>query len=108
MNARFFLKNFFAFIAVNSLKMGNTGELRFPTESGDRTQVRTQRRNLICPCVYVLQTMARKEFLSRVRTGCKENCAGRAKFVVFHLLIGLIAVAVTIAFVVAPRIYRCA
>ena len=26
----------------------------------------------------------------------------------FHLFIGLVAVAVTVAFVVAPRIYRCA
>ena len=44
----------------------------------------------------------------------KEKRAARAKFVVFHLLIGLvsfdvvISVAATIAFVVAPGIYRCA
>ena len=51
---------------------------------------------------------AQKEIYDRVRTGCKEKRTGQAKFVVFHLLIGLIAVAVTVAFVVAPRIYRCA
>ena len=53
--------------------------------------------------------MAQKAIYGRVRTGCKEKRTGPAKFVVFHLLIGLIAVAVavTVAFVVAPRIYRC-
>ena len=49
-----------------------------------------------------------------VRKGFKEKRAAHAKFVVFHLLIRLvsidvlIAVAITDAFVVAPRIYRCA
>ena len=44
----------------------------------------------------------------------KEKRAARAKFVVFHLLIGLvsfdvlIAVAATVTFIVAARIYRCA
>ena len=44
----------------------------------------------------------------------KKKRAARAKFVVFHLLIGLvsfdvlIAVAATVAFVVAPGIYGCA
>ena len=38
----------------------------------------------------------------------KKQRAGRAKSVVFHLLIGLIAVAVIIAFVVASGIYQCA
>ena len=51
--------------------------------------------------------MAQKGIYGGVRTGCKEKRTGPAKFVVFHLLIGLIAVAVTVAFVVAPRIYRC-
>ena len=43
----------------------------------------------------------------RIRTGCKEKRAAHAKFVGFHLLIELIsfdvliAVAVTVAFVVA-------
>ena len=39
--------------------------------------------------------------------GCKEKRTGRTKFVVFHLLTGLIAVGVTVAFAVAPSIYRC-
>ena len=48
------------------------------------------------------------EFYGGVRTGCKKKRFGREKFVVFHLLIEIIAAAVTVAFVVAPRIYRCA
>ena len=44
-----------------------------------------------------------KGIFGRVRTGCKEKRTGRANFVLFRLLIGLIAV--TVAFVVAPRIY---
>ena len=36
----------------------------------------------------------------------KKQRAGRAKSFVFHVLIGLIAVAVIVAFVVAPGIYR--
>ena len=49
----------------------------------------------------------------RVRTGFKEKRAAHAKFVVFLLPIELvsidvlIAVALTVAFVVDPRIYRC-
>ena len=38
-----------------------------------------QRRNWICPCVYVLQTTAEKEIYDRVRTGCKEKRTGPAK-----------------------------
>ena len=72
--------------------------MNLPTESWNRTQFRTQRRNWICPCVYVLQTTSQKEIYGRVRTGCKEKRAGRAKFVFFHLLIGLITVVVTSAF----------
>ena len=48
----------------------------------------------------------KKENLSRVRTGCKEKRAAHAKFVVFHLLIGLGSFDVLVAG--APRIYRCA
>ena len=76
--------------------------------------LRSNGRNIVdqhfpfCPCVYVLQTTAPKEIYDRVRTGCKEKRTGYAKFVVFHLRIGLIAVAVTVAFIAAPRIYRCA
>ena len=53
----------------------------------------------------VLQTTSQQEIYGRVRTGCKVKRAGPAKFVVFHLLIALIAVVVTSAFVVAPIIY---
>ena len=42
-----------------------------------------------------------------VLTGCKEKRAGRAKFVVLHLLFGPVSfdVLVAVALVVAPRIY---
>ena len=36
-----------------------------------------------------VQTLLQKELYGRFRTGCKEKRTGRAKFVVFHLLIGL-------------------
>ena len=61
-----------------------------------------------CPCVYVLQTTAQKEIKKVVFVQVAKKSAGLAKFVVFHLLITFIAVAVTVAFLVAPRIYRCA
>ena len=40
------------------------------------------------------------EIYGCVPTGCKEKHAGRVQFVVFHLLVDLIAIAVTIAFFV--------
>ena len=42
----FFLKNFFAFISVNSLKLANIGELPFGVLGT------TPKLGLICPCVY--------------------------------------------------------
>ena len=66
-----------------------------------------QRRNWICPCVYVLQTTSQNEFFyGGVRTSCKKSALDVQNLLFFLLLIGLIAVAVTMAFVVAPRIYR--
>ena len=38
----------------------------------------------------------------------KKSALDVQNFFFFHLLIGLIAVTVTVAFVFAPRIYRCA
>ena len=73
---------------------------------GNCTQVLTRKKIELSLCSYVLQTTSQKEFNGGVRTGCKEKRAGRAKLVVFQLLIGLIAV--TVACVVAPKIYRCA
>ena len=70
-----------------------------------------------------LQTTWQKEiFYGGVRTGCKEERAGRSKFVVFSFIywahcrrrrsLGreetLATQAIAVAFVVAPRIYRCA
>ena len=99
--------NFFVFISFNSLK-NDKYRSTFLWSLGDHIQVLTQRRNWICRCVYVLQTTLQKEICCHVNTGCEEKHAGRAKFVVFDLLIRLIGIAVTVAFVIAPRIYQCA
>ena len=50
----------------------------------------------------------KREFTLVFAQVVKKSALDLQNFVVFHLLIGLIAVAVTVAFVVAPRIYRCA
>ena len=100
----YFFKKLFSRLFSSTLLKWQV-KVNLPTESWNRTQFRTRRRNWICPCVYVLQTTSQKEIYGRVRTDCKEKRAGRAKFVFFHLLIGLITVVVTSAFVVAPRIY---
>ena len=67
--------------------------MNFPKESWGPHPTSDSEKTLILPCVYGLQTTAQKKIYDRVRTGCKEKRAGSAKFVVFHLLIGLIAVA---------------
>ena len=81
----------------------------------NHTQVRTQTEIEFVPVFTPCKQRREKKFkVLFLRTGCKEKRTGRANFVVFHLLIGLIsvavavAVAVTVAFVVAPRIYRFA
>ena len=70
-----------------------------------------------------LQTTSQKEiFYGGVRTGCKEKRAGHSKCVVFSFIYWahcrcrrslrreetLAKQAIAVAFVVAPRIYRCA
>ena len=70
-----------------------------------------------------LQTASQKEiFYGGVHTGCKGKRAGRSKFVVFSFIYWahcrrrrslrreetLATQAIAVAFVVAPRIYRCA
>ena len=86
--------NFFAFISVNSLKMANKGELPYRV-LGTAPNFGLREETEFVP---VLTS-------SKQRRKRKFTVAGRAKIVVFHLLIGLIAVVVTSAFVVAPRIY---
>ena len=51
-------------------------------------------------CVYVPQTTSQRKILRRVRTGCKEKRAARAKFVVFHLITGLVSFDVLVAFAI--------
>ena len=72
---------------------------------GDRTQSSDSEKKFNLPLCLRPPKTSQKEIYGCVRTVCTENRPGSAKFVVFHLLIGLIAVAVTVAFVVAPRIY---
>ena len=44
--------------------------------------------------------MLQKEIYGRVPTGCKEKHTGRVPYVVFPLLIELIAIAITVPFFV--------
>ena len=94
--------------------------MNFPTESWGRQSIASsdsKNKLNLCSMSCVLQATLqslRKENKRRVHTGSKEKRAVRAKFVVFPLLIGLvsfdllIAVAVVVAYVIAPRINRCA
>ena len=104
---------FFLFFGVyfNSHKMANIDEVPYGVLGPHASSNSEKKLNSFGSCVYVASKQR------RVRTGFKEKRAAHAKFVVFHhfhLLIGLvsigvlIAVAATVAFVVAPRIYRCA
>ena len=58
--------------------------------------------------VFMSSEQRRKRKFNFVFVQVLKNRAARAKFVVFHLLIGLVSFDVLIAFtfVVAPRIYR--
>ena len=101
---------FFLFFGVyfNSHKMANIDEVPYGVLGPHASSNSEKKLNSFGSCVYVASKQR------RVRTGFKEKRAAHTKFVVFHLLIGLvsidvlIAVAITVAFVVAPRIYRCA
>ena len=74
---RVFFFNFSAFISVDALKMANKVELPYRVLGTAPKEID------------FVQTLLQKELYGRVRTGCKEKRTGRAKFVVFHLLIGL-------------------
>ena len=90
--------------------MANVGEL--PYEVLGTAPKFGLREEIEFAPVFVLKTTLQEEIWLRVRTGCNEKRAARTKFVVFQLLIGLvpfdIIIAFAVAFVVAPRIYRCA
>ena len=89
--------------------MANKGELPYGVSSSkSKSKFGLREKIEFVPVLYVFQTSLQNELYGRFRTGCKEKRTGRGKFFVFHLLIGLIAVAVTVTFVVAPRICRCA
>ena len=109
-----FVFNLFRFSFI-SLKMANIGELSTgswgPHPGSDSEKILNW-------FLYVFtssrQRRKRKFNVVFVQVFKKSALDACAKFVVFHLLTGfvsfdvLIAVAVTVAFVVAPRIYRCA
>ena len=69
--------NFSAFISVDSLKMANKVEFRYGVLGTAPKEI------------HFVQTLLQKELYGRVRTVCKQKPTGRAKFAVFHLLIGL-------------------
>ena len=80
--------------------IANIGELSLMS-LGDRTQVWTQRRKWIRPCVYLLQTTSQTSRSYRTK---KEKRAARANFVVYLLgssRLTFSSVSVMITFVVA-------
>ena len=74
---------------------------------GDHTQVRTEEIELVPVFTFSKQRHKRKFTVVFVQV-VKKSALDVQNLLFFHLLIGLIAVAVTIAFVVTPRIYQCA
>ena len=76
----FFFFNFFAFISTL---------LKWCSDS--------EKKLNLSLCVYVPQTTSQKEIQRCVRSGCKEKVAAPAKFVIFHLLIGLVSFDVLVA-----------
>ena len=107
MNARFFFFNLFAFIAVNSLKIKSIGELPYGV-LGTAPKFGLREEIEVAPVSLRPPNNGTKGNKKVVFVQVVKKSAGLAKFVVFHLLITFIAVAVTVVFLVAPRIYRCA
>ena len=100
--------NFFAFISVNSLKMAN---IRWTSLRSlrDRFQVRISEEIESVP-VFTSSKQRRKRKFFTVQLFVqvvKKSTLDVQNLLSFLLLIGLIAVAVIAAFVVAPRIDLC-
>ena len=73
----------------------------------DRTQVRTQEIEFV-PVFTSPKKRHKRKFTVVFVQVVKKSALDKQNLLFFHWLIGLIAVAVTVSFVVAPRIYRCA
>ena len=74
---------------------------------GDHTQVRTQQIEFV-PVFTLFKQRRKRKFTVVFVQVVKKSALDVQNLLFFHLRIGLIAVDVTVAFVVAPRIYRCA
>ena len=74
---------------------------------GDRTQVRISEEIELVPLFTSSKQRRKRKFFTVVFVQVvKKSALDVQNLLFFLLLIGLIAVAVTVAFVVAPRIYR--
>ena len=102
---RFFF-NFFEFISINSLKMANIGELPYGV-LGTAPKFGSAKKLNLSLCLRPLKQRRKRKFFTVVFLQVvKKSALDVQNFLFFLLLIGLIAVAVTVPFVVAPRIYR--
>ena len=108
MEPSIFFFNFFEFISVNSLKMANIGELPCGV-LGTAPKFGSAKKLNLSLCLRPPNNVAKGNFLRlcSYKLIVKKSALDVQNLLVFFLLlIGLIAVAVTVAFVVAPRIYR--
>ena len=104
----FFFFNCFEFISVNSRKMANMGELPYGV-LGTAPKFGSAKKLNLSLCLRPPNNVAKGNFLRlcSYKLIVKKSALDVQNLLVFFLLlIGLIAVAVTVAFVVAPRIYR--
>ena len=94
----FLFFNFFEFISVNSLKKAYIGELPYGV-LGTAPKFESAKKLNLSLCLRPPNNVAKGNFF-------KKRALDLQNLLFFLELIGLIAVAVTVAFVVAPRIYR--
>ena len=105
---RFSFFNFFEFISFNSLKLANIGKLSYGI-LGTAPKFGSAKKLNLSLCLRPQNNDAKGNFLRlcSYKLIVKKSALDVQNLLVFFLLlIGLIAVAVTVAFVVAPRIYR--
>ena len=105
-----FFSDFCGFFFVHSLKMANIGEL--PLRSlgeGPHPSSESAKKLKLSLCLRPPNNVAKENFFTVVFVQVVEKSALDVQnLLFFYLLIGLIAVDVTVIFFVAPRIYRCA
>ena len=105
-----FFFNFFGFFSVHSRKMANIGELPLRSlAEGPHPSSESAKKLKLPLCLRPPNNVAKENFFTVVFVQVvKKSALDVQNLLFFHLLIGLIAVDVTVAFLVAPRIYRCA